>query len=191
MNRDSTAQFQDEIVKSENMPIHFVSVHMDDVTLYMNDGYKTITYAGNDYLGVGHFMGFSDIEEASEVVVSSITLSLSGIDQSMISLLLSHEYIDRIVKIYTAFLDVNTQILVIDPVLIFEGHMDNPTISEDPDGGKSVVSVSATNAWVDFNRKTGRHANNEEQQALYPGDRGFEFAAQNVQNLVWGEKSNE
>lgn len=187
MNRGSTAQFQTEIAKSQNMPVHLVSVHLDEHTLYMNDSYKTISFQSQDYLAVGTFMGFSDIEESAELIVSSMTLSLSGIDQSMISLVLSEKYINREVKVYTGFLDANTNVLIADPVLIFDGRIDTPTISENPDGGTSTVSISATNAWVDFTRRTGRHANNEEQQVLFPGDKGFEFAAQNISELVWGE----
>ncbi len=186
MDRGSTIDFQNEVIKPENMPVHLVSIHLDSENIYMNDSYKTITYDSNDYLGVGHFMGFSDIEEASEVIVSSMTLSLSGIDKTMINLVLNNNYINRIVRVFTAFLDVNSHVLVINPVLIFEGHIDSPTINEDPDGGTSTVAVSATNAWVDFSRRTGRHANNEEQQVLFPGDKGFEFADQNTSNLVWG-----
>lgn len=188
MDRGSTLAFQQEVIKPENMPVHLVSVHLDSETLYMNDSYKSITYDGNDYLAVGYFMGFSDIEEASESIVSTVTLSLSGIDQAMISLVLNNNYINRVVKIYTAFLEVDTHVLVIDPILIFEGKIDSSVINENPDDGKSTVSVSATNTWVDFARKSGRHANNEEQQVLFPGDKGFEFAAQNTQNLVWGER---
>ena len=187
MDRGSTLEFQNEVIKPENMPVHLVSVHLDSEILYMNDSYKTITYDSNDYLGVGYFMGFSDIEEAAEVIVSTMTLTLSGIDQSMINLVLNNDYINRVVKVYTSFLAVDSHVLIINPVLIFEGQIDTPMISEDPDAGKSTVSVSATNSWVDFNRKTGRHANNEEQQVLFPGDRGFEFADQNVSNLIWGK----
>jgi hypothetical protein len=188
MDRGSTLAFQNEVIKPENMPVHLVSIHLDSEILYMNDSYKTITYDGNDYLGVGHFMGFSDIEEASAVIVSSMTLSLSGIDKTMINLILNNNYINRVVKVWTAFLDVNSHVLVISPVLIFEGQMNAPMINEDPDSGKSIVSVSVTNAWVDFDRKTGRHANDEEQQIHFPGDRGFEFASQNISDLVWGER---
>jgi hypothetical protein len=185
MDRGSSSAFQTEVVKSQNRPVHLVEVYFDDETVYMTDAYKTITYSGNDYLGVGHFMGFSNIEEASEIIVSSVTLSLGGIDQAWVSRVLNKAYIDRVVKIYTAFLD-DAQALVIDPVLIFDGRMDTPTISEDPDSGKSSVSVSATNAWVDFSRKTGRHTNHEEQQIHFPGDKGFEFASEIVRDLTWG-----
>jgi hypothetical protein len=188
MDRGSTIDFQTEVIKPENMPVHLVSIHLDSEILYMNDSYKTITYDENDYLGVGHFMGFSDIEEASEVIVSSMTLSLSGIDETMINLVLNNNYINRVVKVFTAFLDVNSHVLIINPVLIFEGHIDSPIINEDPDGGTSTVSISVTNAWVDFSRKTGRHANHEEQQIHFLGDKGFEFASQNTDSLIWGKK---
>jgi hypothetical protein len=185
MDRGSTSAFQTEIVKDQNLPFHLVEVYFDDQTVYLTDSYKTITYAGNDYSGVGHFLGFSDIEESTEVVVSNVTLSLSGIDQVWISNALNQDYIDRTIKIRLAFLDAS-QTLVIDPVLIFEGRMNQPSISEDPDGGKSTVSVSATNAWVDFSRKTGRHTNHEEQQIHFPGDKGFEFASEIVKDVIWG-----
>jgi len=188
MDRGSSSAFQTEVVKSQNRPVHLVEIAFDDETLYMTDAYKAITFGGNEYIAVGHFMGFSDIEEAAEVMVSSVTLSLSGIDQVWLSNVLNKDYIDRTVKIYTAFLD-DAQTLVIDPVLIFEGRMDSPTISENPDDGRSSVSISATNAWVDFSRKTGRHTNHEEQQIHFSGDNGFEFASEIVKDIIWGRPS--
>ena len=63
----------------------FAIVVFDDVTTYMSDAYKTITYDGNDYLGIGFFLGFSEIEETADLTVSSMTISVSGVDQSFIS----------------------------------------------------------------------------------------------------------
>tara|TARA_R110000803_G_scaffold189457_1_gene251938 strand:+ start:592 stop:1158 length:567 start_codon:yes stop_codon:yes gene_type:complete len=186
MNRGSTTAFQQEVVKSANRPVHLAEVIFDDENVYMNDGYKTIVYDSKSYVAVGHFMGFSNIQESIEVMVSKITLSLSGVDQSMISRFLNKEYIDREVKIYTAFLD-DAQNLVADPVLIFEGRMDTPIITDDPIGGQSMMSVTATNTWVDFSRKTGRHTNHEEQQIFFPSDKGFEYASEIVKDIIWGK----
>ncbi len=188
MDRSSTAAFKTEIVKSQNRPVHLVEVIFDDENVYMTDAYKSITYGGNSYLALGSFMGFSDIEEAAEVMVSSVTLSLGGIDQAWVSRVLNKAYIDRTVKIYTAFLN-DAHALIVDPIIIFEGRMDQPTIVEDPDSGKSSVSISATNAWVDFSRKTGRHTNHEETQIHFPGDRGFEFASEIIKDVIWGKPS--
>ena len=188
MDRSSTSAFQTEVAKLQNRPIHLVSVHFDSGTIYMTDSFKEVVYDSNTYLAVGHLMGISDIEEAAEVIVSSVTLSLSGIDQVWISNVLQEDYIDRTVKIYTAFMDESWD-LVVDPVLIFEGRMDQPSIEEDPDAGTSSVSVSATNAWVDFSRKTGRHTNHEEQTLHFAGDKGFEFASEVTPDIIWGRPS--
>ena len=186
MDRGSTAAFQTEVVKSSNQPVHLVEVHFDDESLYMTDAYKTIEYASNDYTGIGHLMGFSDIEETAEVIVSNVTLQISGIDQSWISRLLNKDYIDRVVKIYTAFVD-DTQALVVDPVLIFEGRMDSPSLNENPESGTSTLSITATNTWVDFTRMTGRHTNHEENIIHFPNDKGFEFASEIVKDIKWGK----
>ena len=186
MDRGSTSAFQTEVVKSANKPIHLVEVHFDDESLYMTDGYKTISYASNSYTGIGHLMGFTDIEETAEVIVSNVTLQISGIDQSWISRLLNKEYIDRVVKIYKAFID-DSEDLIVDPVLIFEGRMDSPTINENPDGGESILSINATNTWVDFTRMTGRHTNHEENIIHFEGDKGFEFSSEIVKDIKWGK----
>jgi len=187
MDRGSTNAFQTEVVKSANKPIHLLSVHFDSPTgtIYMNDGYKDIVYSGNTYSAVGDFLGFSDIEETAQVIVSTVTISLSGVEQTWINHVLAEDYIDRTVKIYTAFLDASDA-LIADPVLVFDGRMDQPIIAENPDNGQASVSVRATNAWVDFTRKTGRHTNHEEQQVWFSGDKGFEFASEIVTDIKWG-----
>jgi hypothetical protein len=91
-------------------------------------------------------------------------------------------------RIWKGFLDANLAV-VVDPILIFEGRMDSPVIDENPDNGSCIVSVSATNAWVDFERKSGRHTNHEEQQIFFPGDRGFEFVSELTKEITWGRKA--
>lgn len=185
MDRGSTVAFQTEIAKTKNTPVHLCSVTTTGGTVYMTDGYKDISYGGNTYLKAGHFLNFSDIEESYEVMISNVTISLSGVDQSNIANFLNNDYIDQPVKIWLAFLD-DSQSLISDPLLIFEGRIDMPVVNEDPAGGTCIVAVQASNAWVDFQRRTGRRANHEEQQIYFPGDMGFEFASEVVHEIFWG-----
>lgn len=187
MDRGSTSAFQTEVVKAQNHPVHLVEFHFDAGTVYGCDAYKAISWGGNSYIAMGHLLGFSDIGEDSEVVVSSVTISLSGVDRTYISTLLNQDYIDRRVKIYFGFLDGSQQ-LVVDPELMFDGRMDSPSINEDPEAGTSTIGVTATNALVDFERITGRHTNHEDQQLYFPGDKGFEYAAASLRDLKWGSK---
>ncbi len=185
MDRGSSDGFKTEAFKSQNRPVHLVSVHFDDEVVFMTDSFSDISFGGNNYQAYGGLLSFSDIEEAAEVMVSSVTLGLASIQTAWISRFMNYQYIDRTVKIYTAFLSDNND-LIIDPVLIFEGRMDKPVIVENPGDGTASVSVSATNAWVDFVRITGRHTNHEETQIYFPGDRGFEYASEIVKEITWG-----
>ena len=187
-DRGATSAFLTESAKSANQPIKLVGVELDSESVYMTNAYKEVIWDGNVYLPLGHLLGISDIEETSQLMVSSLTISLSGVDQSLISIFLQHDYIDRVIHIYKAYLSTVDDSLVSDPVLFFDGRLDQPVINEDIEAGTSIVSASATNAWVDFERRPGRHTNHLEQQVHFSGDMGFEFASEIVKDIVWGPR---
>ena len=89
-------------------------------------------------------------------------------------------------QIYKGFLDA-AGALIVDPLLVFEGRIDSPMIQEDPDAGTAAIAVSASNSWVDFERRIGRFTNHEGQQVYFPGDMGLEFASEIVKDVVWGK----
>jgi hypothetical protein len=117
--------------------------------------------------------------------IPTVSITLSAVDQSWIAVALTKEYIDRTVRTYKAFIDYANGV-VSDPLLIFDGRMDAMPIQDDPDGGTCTIAVSATNQWSDFERRPGRHTNNNEQQALFAGDKFFEFAGQANREIKWG-----
>jgi hypothetical protein len=186
MDRNASASVITELGAEQNFPVHLCEVYFDGETIYLTDAYRQVSWAGRIYISMGHLLGFGDIEETHELVVSNMSVSLSGVDQIYISKFLSVSYIDRQIKIYKAFLNTNTEAVIADPVLIFDGRMDQPVIAEDPDAGTSVVTVNCTNAWVDFERRPGRKTNHEEQQIWFPGDKGFEFASEITKEIKWG-----
>lgn len=186
--RGMSEAMQTEVAKSANKPLHLVSVQFSGVTVYLSDAPRIIVFDGQTYIGLGVLLGFSDINEAAELQVASVTCQLSGITQTMISAFLSERYLNRPLKIHRGFFDAN-EVVVVDPVLIFDGHMDRPTIEDNPKSGKSVVTIIATNQWSDFERTPGRHTNHEEQQIWFSGDKGFEFAPQVMVEITWGVKA--
>jgi len=184
-DRGATEAVVLELGKAKNQPIHLVDVLFDTTPIYITDAWRSVVWGGHTYTALGHFLGFSDIEETSELQVANLTTQLSGVDQSVVSAVLSENYIDRPLIIRKAFLD-DEMTVIADPVLIFEGRMDNPVIDENPEDGSCVVTVSASNAWVDFERLSGRHTNDAEQQIFFPGDKGFEFVSQVTSEITWG-----
>lgn len=176
-----------ESAKDQNRPVHLVSVHFDAQTTYTTDAFHAVTYDGNTYNPAGGLLSISDISEQSKIVVSNVSVSLSGVDQTYLNLVLAEDYIDRPLKIYMGFLDTDGT-WIADPILMLEGRMDAPTIKEDIRSGKSIVSIQATNVWVDFERNTGRHTNHVEHQTYFSGDKGFEFASEIQKDIPWGRE---
>ena len=187
-NRSSTVAFQTEIVKSQNQPIHLIKIYFDEPTgtQYLTDSFISITYDSNTYSPLGYFLSFSNIEETTQLVINSLTLNISGVDQVYINHVLSERFIDRKVVIYKGFLSTSDDSLIADPVLIFQGNMDTPSIHEAEDEGICTVSISVANQFVDFEKTTGRYTNQESQQSVYPGDLGFNYASEIIKDIVWG-----
>ena len=188
MDRGASAAWIAEILKSQSQPIHLVEVAFDAAdggTIWLSDAYRPVVWSGNTYTANGHFMGFSGLSETYDMTIPSVRVSLSAVDQTWIALALTKQYIDRPLRIYKAFLD-NVEAVVTSPVLIFDGRMDTLDIADDPDGGTCMLSVTASSQWADFDRRPGRHTNHQEQQVFYPGDRGFEYAAQGNKDITWG-----
>lgn len=185
MDRSASAAFLTELLKSRSEPCHLLEFVFDDGTIRLTDAWKSITWNGNTYNANGHFLGFSGLRETFDMQIPTVGISLSAVDQSWIAVALTKEYIDRPVRIYKGFIDYVNGV-VSDPLLIFDGCMDAMPIQDDPDGGTCTIAVSATNQWADFERRTGRHTNNNEQQALFPGDLFFERAGQSNRQIKWG-----
>ena len=186
MDRGSTTAFQTEIVKSANRPFHLVKLILDEGEHYLSDCDIPVTFDGNEYLPTGSFLSFSDIVESNETTIEQIAISLSGIDQTFNNLFLTVNYIDREVQIYKAFLN-SSNALVSDPLLIFSGRLNNPTIKEDADQGTSTLSFTASSLFVDFDKISTRFTNNESQQSYFAGDTGFRFSSVMVKEINWGQ----
>jgi len=188
-NRGSTTAFQNEIVKDQSHPLHLVEVYLDSATYYVTDNFRDITYNSNTYTALGFFLNFDTIEESASISASKITLGLSGVDQQYTNLFLTENYVDRRVVIRKAFIDTSNA-LIADPVIIFDGRMDNPVITEDTDSGLATIGVTVSNQFVDFEKTPGRYTNHENQQLYYPGDKGFIYASQIIKDIVWGQEFN-
>lgn len=185
MDRNASTSVLTEISAESNFPIHLLEIEFDSTTYYLTDTSRTITWDGNEYTALGHFLNFTDIQETVEVQVNTVTGNLSGIDQTYISLFLSDNYIDRTVNIRKAFLNT-AESVISDPVLIFSGRISGVGINENPEDGTCIVTMEAASQWVDFERRPGRHTTDSEQQIYFAGDKGFEFASEINKEILWG-----
>lgn len=185
MSRGMTVAFETGIASAVQAVLHLLEIRLDSGTYYLTDGYRPITWNGNTYDALGHFLQFDRIEETAQLQVNDSTISLCAVDRAYLAAFLTENYINRRARIYLALLDSSSQ-LVVDPVLMLDGRLDNPTCADDPDAGTSTLSVKVINQWSDYERITGRRTANALQQYWFPGDLGFNNVADASNTILWG-----
>jgi hypothetical protein len=156
-----------------------------DGNVYFTDLPYNTTFSGNSYEGVGNALGYDSIEEVSGLQANGIRIYFNAANASLLALLLDQNLIDRPIYVYRGLLDSSNQPIT-DPLIIFEGRSDSVQLSEDPDKGTMQLVMECFDENVDFERVNGRRTNHEEQQVLFPGDKGFEFIAGGMTKVtVW------
>ena len=181
--RGATPAVLTEWGKEVCITAHLYEIDFNPI-VYLTDYTTDITWNGNQYLAA-YGLGYSAISETSELLVNSCTISLSGVDQAVVAALLQETYLNRKIKVRLAMVDVD-RVVHADPVLIFDGRMNRPTVVTDPDSGTVVCTVEGVSHWTDFERRKGRHSNNVEQQSHFPGDLGFANVASLPDQIFWG-----
>jgi len=179
-----------ELTANKCTPIHLVefdySLSGATTTNYLTDAHREVVYDGNTYLAAGGLLGFTDIETSADLAINTLTLSISGVDQTYVSIFLTYYWLWHPVRIYKWFLDSDDAVIGA-PIQIFRGYMDGPTITDSGPGGTSTISIPCASFWADFDRRAGRHTNLSEQQYYFPDDTGFEYLSQLVDaNIIWG-----
>lgn len=181
--RNATGAVQAEWAKEVCRPVHLLEVDFNPV-IYLTDAGINLDWNGHLYLA-SQFLGFSGINETSQVLANTCTVTLSGVDQAVVAILLQESYLNRRLRIRTAVLNEALAVIA-DPVLVFDGRMNRPAINVDPDSGAVTCSVEGTSIWSDFERRRGRHTNDAEQQSIFAGDKGFAQVSVLPDNIFWG-----
>jgi len=171
-----------ELAKDSFNMAHLVSIDFS-TPVYLTENSTDLVYAGNTYTSSSALKGISNITETSEVQVGSVGITLSGVNQEFIAILLNQNYIDREVKIFMVVLNAANGIIG-DPVLIYDGRVQSFTINDSETG--SQILLTASSHWADFEKKSGRRTNTNSQALFFNQDKGFEFSPNTQKSLKWG-----
>lgn len=182
MARTLTTAVKNELATNSLQPINLLFLNVS-TGLRFTDHYKNVTYDSNTYTASSLFTKLSSVTESSEIQVSNITVTFTGADQTITSVFLSNDYIEKEAEIYKGFIGSNEAVIA-DPFLLFKGRIESFSISETLKDSK--VNISIASHWADFSKVEGRKTNTGSQQIHFSGDLGFEFASQTVQDIKWG-----
>ena len=150
----------------------------------LTDNFHAVTIGANTFDPVGNLLSIGQPQETQELRVGTIQITLSGVEQSYVSVFLTQDYINRRVRIWKAVLNDSGQVIG-DPILTFDGQITGYGIRDNEND--SVITVSCASHWADFERKANRLTNTKSQQYFFPTDTGFRFAANTVKDIKWGK----
>ena len=149
--------------------------------LRVNTSGWDLVWAGNTYQGVA---GAGRIDTIDDVPgeIKGLKFELSGVPSSMVSLVLAEPVQGKLVNIYTAIFDTNTQI--IDAVLEWAGRLDVMSIAES--NNTATVTVSAEHIGIDLLRPGNARFSQQDQVRRYPGDNFFKYVVDQAdQQIIW------
>ena len=188
MSRGLDAALISALESGQVSTFRLLKLAFSSTTFYMTDYARDISYSGDNYISDGSIIEMGDIIEEITMGIPRVTLAFSGANSALISAILSESLINRDATIHVGCIDVTDGTIIDTPILIFEGFMDEPTVSED-ENYNAEVQIICTSHWANFEQKNGRHTNDSEQQALFSGDKGFEFASKVLDTIYWGRDS--
>ena len=150
-------------------------------------GYGPLAWNGFNWLGLGTLGQVSMITEDTQLNAQTFTISLSGVDNRLLSEALTEVRQGLPVKFWLAFFD-NAGNIVDAPILCYAGRMDQPTILEGTD--TSTISISVENRLADLQRRIERRFTDRDQRLEYPADTGLAYIAWTMDwNGAWGTTS--
>lgn len=165
-----------------------VKAEFDTDTLYVWSGDYDLSLDGNTYTGAGTLLSISNIEDTLELKSSGLSVSLAGMDATVLDLALTENYQNRFITVYLGYLSGGTD-TVAGTMTLFKGRMQSMTINDDPNG--STISVDAENRLIDLQRPSNLRYTKESQQGISSGDTCFD-RVQSLQDkeIIWGRSSS-
>jgi len=167
-----------------------VKMTINTGTYTIANTYGPITVGGTTYTGLGHLLGFAEIQDDLRATNNQLQMSLSGIPKdageaglgtytSYVSLILNTQLKGSRVEIYRVFFNDDLSIDSNNVSLRFDGYISNYTITDASDIESRtetytcVVNMSSVHAILE-RKISGRRTNSTDQKALYPGDTGMD-----------------
>lgn len=182
--RGMTPEMEAALIARDVRPALFFEGTFASGTIRLWTGIGDMVWNAQTWTGAGALIGFSGVEEGGDIVARGVTVSLSGVPTAMVSAAIADAQQGLPGRAWVA-LHAADGTIVADPLQIFTGRLDVPTITDGAD--TCTVTISYESRLIDLNRPRELRYTHEVQQQLYPGDMGFEYVT-SIQDreLQWG-----
>jgi hypothetical protein len=174
------AVLRDMVVK----PVWLVKIEFIGTTLYLSSRRLDVSWNGFTWLGNGFLRGFDGLNETRDQVSTSLGIILGGYDSSLTSLVLANTRQDKKCEVYFGLLN-SSDALITDPYLLYPGDFDSAEINEAAED--ATITLRYENDLMRARRLNVFRFTHQSQQALFPGDLGFQYVSQTADwKGFWG-----
>jgi hypothetical protein len=183
MPRNISSPMLASLTSNAIIPAFLASIRFKSEAVYVWTGVGNLVYGGNTYLGVGSFGKLGRITEGTDVQAYGTSISLSGIDPTLLSECLTDIQVGAPVTILFALLS-STGAVLGTPYPVFSGIVDKPVIS--PGISEITISLALESRMANHGRASNRRYTAADQNLYYPGDTAFNWVESlNDQALLW------
>jgi hypothetical protein len=182
MPRGLSPDFINALTAEEVKPFYAAQLELDGGPIRLWTGYGDATINGNTFIGAGNLLGFSGFEEVNDLSAKAITITLDGLDETVLSLSLSTPIRNRKVRVYFGVIASDG---TFHSVEIFTGRANR--IPFEDNGETGTVQLEVDNKLVLLEKAPNWRYTHESHQARHPGDTFFSYVADlQDKELVWG-----
>lgn len=172
--------------------VHFFKFSFSGGDVYYTTASHNMSWDSQTWIGIGGALNFEAVVETGDLKGNGTDLVLSGVNQVLISILLSEFYIGRDMEIWHGHIN-SSGTIVDDPIQIFLGGMNGGfTIREsfEPSApGTVTIKGRMQDRIASLSRVRGIQANKHSHQKVFSGDEFFSHVAKTVgKKLIWGKQ---
>lgn len=165
--RDISTALSDKFLGKDVDLFVAVELMFNSGALRIWSGIGDKSIGGQTYTGTGSLLSVGGIEESDDLSAPGASISLNGVDSSLVSLAIQEPYQNRDCRILLGSGD--------DFFEIFSGFMDVMTIEDS--GETCIINLTVESRLIILDRKVPLRYTQETQNSLYPGDTFFSTVA--------------
>lgn len=113
----------------------------------------TIDAVPTTFNGAGLMLQLTEVQESTDYDAVGVDISLDGVDQTVVAILMNNQFIGRKIEVWRAWFDDSTGLIIGNPVKLFEGVQNDPyTITSSQTYGEYGASTVTTRAVTKMTR---------------------------------------
>ena len=186
MSRNLTSGFLTELSAKSLKPFYAIKAEFLEGSVRFWTGVGDVTINSEVFTGGGELLSVGIVEETAEIKAVGLTVTLNGLDTSVLPIALASNYQNRKFTCFLGMLDEANQV-VPSVYQLFEGRMDSMTINDSADD--IAISLTVESRLIDLEKPNETRFTSEEQKRLFPNDKGLDFVTDlQDKDIRWGAK---